>query len=197
MVTVKTKYPEEYPEGFEDFVKLLCEKSGAPEHEAREAAEQVWRMYSMHRAEKAAHTAELCPEKQKKVRKLLQITQEMAQILHKGLTGPELRDTAEAMLGAQYDDIEGLLHKAATGIAVKFAKRPRGAAGEWGLTYGARILIDRYERWTGRKASVIHSYGAYSGQVYEILLAWTRLTGWELSGHGINSIYQRAKKLLI
>ncbi|MBP7765316.1 MAG: hypothetical protein KA113_09045 [Syntrophaceae bacterium] len=186
----------EYPKGFDNFVKLLCDKAGAPESEARQTAEQIWRIYALHRAEKDAHSAELSPDKQKKVRKLLSITQEVAKVLHKGLTGPELRDTAETMLGPDYDTIEELLHKAAIGIKSKLSKRRRGAAGDWGLAYGARILIDRYKKWTGRKASITHSYGAYSGPIYEILEAWSRLTGVVLSGHGINSLHQRARKLL-
>jgi hypothetical protein len=137
------------------------------------------------------------PDKQKKVRKLLSITQEMAQILHRGLTGPELRDTAEAMLGPDYDTIEELLHKAAIGIKSKLSKRRRGPAGDWGLSYGARTLIDFYEKHTGQKATIIHAYGAYSGPIYEILVAWVSITGIVLSGHGINSLHQRAKKLIV
>lgn len=185
----------QYPKGFEDFITLLCKETKAPENEVRQTAEYIWRLYYTHQAEKSSHTVELSPEKQKKVRKLLSITQEMAQILHMGLTGPELRDTAEAMLGPDYDIVEELLHKAAIGIKTKLSKRRRGAEGDWGLSYGARTLIDFYEKHTGQKASIIHAYGAYSGPIYEILAAWAHLTGVVLSGHGVNSLHQRAKKL--
>ena len=184
-----------YPESIDKFIKLIVSETGAAADEVQETVEHIWRLYCTHRAEKNAHTNELDPQKQKKARKILKQTQAIARTLHKELTGPELRETFEAIMGPDYEKVEDMLHNGISAIAVKYAKRPRGAPGEWGLTYGARILIDKYKKWTGRKATIVHAGDIYSGPIFIILSKWTALTGFELSDAGVNSLFNRAKRM--
>lgn len=197
----------EDPPGFGDFIKLLCKKTDAPESESRQTAERIWLFYCLHKAEKMAYSNELSKGRQAQLSEWIDEIFKFAKSKHEELTGPELRGTAEAMLGEDYDNLEEALCKVwlIAGVAERerartsrLYKRRRGENGEFGITHGARTLIDFYEKWTGRKANISHhDYGEYSGPVFDILLSWKRLTGVEVSSAGVNSLFNRAKKLEI